>query len=287
MASTILESLIENLVEQELEEMPIASYKTIGNFDKGSSFRSPVDRRLLTSPKAIEKITRQWEQTPYDFALYFMNDKRVNKAEFREVGNVDMNYVRNKMKLTPEEFPDPNQGEITIIFTNNTGDEWKMASGWILAHRVGHVLARSGGAVNIEWNEFTKELSNIFDRLLLDVYGIDLRAMERGKKDKVLKYVAQSLGTMKSARDSNLRNWFEFAHELLAQYMITGKITFNPLPQQIVTGLAGWGRKETRGVRDTVAQTMYNNHDLEYYTEGLQNYLDNVLDRAVGQIFVM
>jgi hypothetical protein len=283
---TSLKNLIENLVQQELDEMPIANYKTIGDFSKGSSIRNPVDRRLLSNPRAIEKIKRQWEKTPYTFDLYVMNDKRVNKEEFRERGEVSLEFVREKMKLTPEEFPDPPNSAITVIFTNNSGDERYMASGWILAHRVGHALARAGKTQE-EWNYFTKKLRTLFNDLMLNVYGVDIGYARRENADKILKYVAQEIGSMKSARDNKMRSWYEFAYELLAQYMLTGKITLKPLPQSIVIGIAPFGRKATRSVQNAEYQQMYNNHDLDYYANGLGTYIDNVLDRAVGKILVM
>lgn len=289
-ANKNLVSLIESLVAEEIGEMAIQQFKTVGDWNKRSSFRSDIDRKLLTNPRAVQKIHKQWEKTPYDFDIYLVNDPRVNKSEFRERGPVDIGFVRNAMKLTPEEIPDPTPGHITIIFTGNSGDERKMASGWILAHRVGHTFARGGGPVVKEWNEFTQRLRSLFAEILDQVY--DITVTERGfggngKSEQVLKLVAQQLGSMKSARDNNLRSWFEFAYELLAQYMLTGKITFKPLPNQLVTKLAPFGRKETRRTMSPETQKMYNNHDLEYYAEELQSMLDNVLDRAVGKIFVM
>src|SRR4051812_44431408 len=118
-----------------------------------------------------------------------------------------------------------------------------------MAHRLGHALSRGGGmrgqgVVAQEWKEFAKRLREIVDDILKDVYGIDTHrtgsyydGQDALRKEKILKYVAQQLGTMKSARDNKLRNWDEFAHELLAQYLITGKITLRPLPDAIVTGI--------------------------------------------------
>ena len=295
MEKTQLQQLIESLVAEELNDMAIRQFKTVGDWNKPSSFRDKTDRALLTSPKAVQKIQRQWSKTPYDFNMYLVNDPRVNKSEFRERGAVEIGFVRDAMHITPEEIPDPGPGEITIIYTGNSGDQRKMASGWILAHRFGHALARSGGgrgAVGTEWNEFTARLKGLVTEILGDVYGINIAEKERqrwGGGDKILKYVAQQLGTMKSARDSNMRSWYEFAYELLAQYLITGNIKFNPLPDRIVTGIAGWGRKETRGVHPDAQgiQQTYNTHDLEYYAQELEQMLENVLDRAMGQIFVM
>jgi hypothetical protein len=201
----------------------------------------------LTTPKAVEKIHKQWEKTPYDFDMYLLNLPKANKPQFREVGEVSMDFIRNELKLTPEEFPDNNPNAITIIFNGNFGDQRYMASGWILAHRLGHAFARgrTGGETARLWIEFRNYLRKTVAEILKDVYNIDVTEnsydfKNNAQKDKILKYVAQQLGTMKSARDKNIRNWYEFAYELLAQYLITDKITFNELPKNIVTGIASF-----------------------------------------------
>lgn len=282
-----LETLLEQLFNEtdSLEEMPIRQFQKIGNFDKNSSF-GKVDRALLSSPKAVAKIHRQWQKTPHTFDMYMVNDPRVNKPEFREVGEVDLAYVRNKLKLTPEELPDPPKDAITIIFTNNVGDERVMASGWILAHRFGHTLARGNSKSAEEWEEFSKELRTVIQDLLDQVYDVQV-SIKDAESDRILKLAAQQLGTMKSARDSNLRNWGEFAFELLAQYLLTGHIKFKELPEQFLWNIGPYGRKNFRGTFNQSTREMYNRHDLDYYAQGLETFLDNVLDRAEGKIYVM
>jgi len=159
--------------------------------------------------------------------MWFVNDKRVKSSEFFEVGEVDINYVRNKMQLTVEEFPDPNPNAITIIFTNNTGDRRYMASGWILAHRLGHALRAGRGATSDSWGSYIEDLTNMFKTILKDVYEINLtgRSSYRNgnnntlfdqNSQKILLNFAHQMGSQKSSRDANLRNWYEFAYELFA-----------------------------------------------------------------------
>lgn len=279
-----LDTLLEYLL---VSEMPIKQFKTVGNWNKRSSF-GDVDRKLLTNPKAVEKIHRQWQKTPYDFEIFLVNDPRVNKPEFREVGMVNLDYVRTKMRLTEEEFPSPNPEAITVIFTSNVGDQRYMASGWILAHRLGHAFARGNNDVSKEWEDFTKNLREVTADMLDQVYDLQVYKRDFSKEaEDILKLVAQQIGTMKSARDSNLRNWNEFAYELFAQYLITGKIKFNPLPDSLVTKIEAFGRKATKRPYSPETQKMYNNHDLEYYAQGMETMIENVLDRAVGRTFVM
>lgn len=289
------EKQIRELIQETVQsEMAIANYKTVGDFSKRSSISSKVDRDLVTHPKAIEKIKRQWQKTPWPFDIFVINDPRVNKPQFREVGVVDPSFVYSQMRLTPEEIP-INPDHITILFTNNVAAEKIPLTGWTMAHRLGHAMAASNRGKTSEvgkaWEEFTNRLRNIVNEIMEQVYNFNTKNMgwdweNNAKKEKVLKYVAQELGTMKAARDKKVRSWWEFGYELLAQYMITGKITLNPLPPAMVTGIRGWGHKDTiygsHGARET-----YNTGLLEGYAEELQEMLDFVLNQAVGEVFVM
>jgi hypothetical protein len=280
----------------DVDEMAIQQFKTVGDWDRRSSF-GDIDRKLLTSPKGVEKIRRQWENTPYNFDMYLVNDPRVNKSRFREVGIVNMDFVRNEMGITPEEIPDPDRNTITIIYTSNTGAERYMASGWILAHRLGHAIARGNDYIAKMWGEFINRLRRRVASILDRVYNIDTypkrfdfssRFDSEGerKREKILKYVAQQLGTMKSARENKIRNWFEFAYELLAQYLLTGSIKFNPLPKQLLVGYGPYGRKQIRYSRDEELLEEIN-RDLEDFAITIQSELKDLLDAAVGSVFVM
>jgi len=274
--------------DQPVDEMAIQQFKTVGDWNRRSSF-GDVDRKLLTSPKGVEKIKRQWEKTPFDFDIYLVNDPRVNKSEFREVGLVDMDFVRDEMKLTPEEIPEPNDNTITIIYTSNTGAERYMASGWILAHRLGHALARGGGSIAQRWQQLINRLRKRIADVLWKVYGIDvsLKYHDSTNRDKILKYVAQQLGTMKSARENKMRSWYEFAYEMLAQYLLTGSIKLNPLPRSILTGFGPYGRKEIRSSRDEPAREDINQDELTSIAAEIEGDMEIILGAAVGSVFVM
>lgn len=291
------QSAIDGNDEIVVDEMAIQQFKTVGDWSRRSSFRSDVDRALLTSPRAVEKIKRQWEKTPYDFDIYLVNDPRVNMSDYREVGMVSMDFVRDELKLTPEEIPDNDPDKITVIYVGNSGAERFMASGWILAHRLGHALVRGDNSVSHLWREYTDGLRSKVKNLLFNVYGIRMNPGRYGeyggdwkdvqKQDLMLRYVAQQLGTMKSARDGKMRNWFEFGYELLAQYMLTGHVKFNKLPDSIVTGLLGYGRKDSRYARNKDELARYNETGLVAYEEQIESELNGILGAAVGSVFVM
>jgi hypothetical protein len=267
-----------------LAETPIDNFQTIGNWDKGSSFTSPVDRKLLTNPNAVQKIKDKFANTKFHFDMYFVNTKEAR--HYTEEGEVSEQFIRDNLKLdTPI-----NHDNITVFYTNNKGDQKVMATAWIIAHRFGHAIRRLDG-----YKTLNNEVNEIIQRVIEEAYGRRLQrssafaTLGDGPTDaKILKNFAQLVGTFKSARDKNLRNFPEFYHELLAQYITTGKISFNPLPKYIPVKYA-WGRP-SEGLRSTV-----NEHDIEYYSgymDSLANdvypdYADECLRECQGRIFVM
>lgn len=264
---------------EPIDEVPINDFETIGDFSKRHTFSSKVDRAIVTSPKAISKIRRQFEKTNQTFDLWFINDPRVK--EYQEIGNVDLWYVRNKLKLTEEEFPDPNPNNITILFTNNAGDERAMMTGWIMAHRISHAFRSGQSSTSGKWAYFFRELNNIILKLTNDLYGLKIQSIGDNSKGNIMRYVMMAIGTMKSARDKTLARVPEFSHEVFAQYLITGKVKFNPFPETLVAS-----KNQKFNIKYKLDLEMINN-DLEVYAEEIESNIEDVLSSAVGRIFII
>ena len=309
-SSSRLASLLEEFVEDVISEMPIAAFKTVGNFDKATSaFSHKVDRTILTNPVSVEKIKRQWQKTPFVFDLYFINDKRVGaRSVHREIGEIDLSYLRDRMEITEEEIPDPEGNSITVIYTGNFGAERYMASSWILAHRVGHALRRSStmsndGVVGDMYRLLEGKLASQLSRILQTIYNVSTFSDRVGMPDgihysnekywfrrneaKLMKWFSNALGTMKSARDNNLRNEYEFVHELLAQYIITGTIKLNSLTESVLLGYLPYGREHRRYVRNKEALEEFNSSGREDLENFIKNGFDEVLNAAMGGMFVI
>jgi hypothetical protein len=94
------------------------------------------------------------------------------------------------------------------------------------------------------------------------------------------------MGTMKSARDGNLNNWYEFSHELVAQYLLTGNVKLKPIPDTMVTKIGSYGRKEISAVKNQRAKEMHT-EQLTDYEAMIEGNIENLLSRAVGDIFVI
>jgi len=273
---------------QWLIEMPITNFQMVGKWDKSGQGWSPQDVGILTNPAAVEKIHKRWSNTKDNFDFYFV--KQPNASKWLEQGEVTPDWVKKNLNLDIQ----PNPNNITVIFTNNRGDEKVPMTAWIMAHRMGHAIRRN----NNEWGNFTNELERDLTRILTEAYhyNIDKNYYSMTKNDfrkyrqdqNALLILANSIGTMRSARQNNLRNFNELAYELLAQRLLTGHIKFNPLPRCITPNpRKAWGRpigQQYCGDPEELAEW---NEVLQSYADQYEYLLDGVVSNLEGKMYVM
>lgn len=270
----------------DLFEAPISDLTHVGDWTKGSSFRHEADRKLLTNPKAITKITAQWEKTPVDFNVYLVNNK--DGIKHKEIGSVTKEWIDTNLPTTAP-FIDVKPNAVNLLFMNNTGDERVPMTGWIMAHRFGHVVSRYGDFVygtpsQRQFHDFTdarEELLRVAAYILNDGFGLNAHQSRSNPiYQKTLVSFYEQIGTMRSARTGQLRTEFEFIYELLAQYMLVGEIKFNPIPTSFKVGRSMVHFKEPDDID-------YYNGMLEDLAESLGHMFLNLLNHCVGKILVM
>jgi hypothetical protein len=281
---------------KQLFETPIEDFALHGNWNKNSSYKEQ-DRKLLTNPKAQEKIKQQWLNTTIPFNFYFVNSPEANRHT--EVGEVGRNWLYENMpkfyeemvkegKITSNDLLSPEA--INVIFTNNKGSERVPMTAWILGHRLGHVLYRKGGINgSYEFEKFTKTFK-MYLKEIMKLYRIDVGHnfvnqppsyfLFRNAEEIpiTLKKFVQEIGTFKSARDKKLRTFFEFYCELIAQYLITGTIKFNPCPA-IFKGYKGQYYR-CSNLEDA-------NIELVSMRENTEEDIENLLGASIGKVYVM
>ena len=273
--------IVRRTPKKKLVETPISHFELLGNWDnnKRKYGYQPDDVGILTSEKGVEKIKRKWENVRQDFDLYFLKSPIAYKQI--EVGEVSDEFLRDKLKIN---LPPINRDHITVIYTNNIGAERVPMTAWTIAHRFGHAIRKIHEA-----QEFNKKVEQSLTRFIEFYYNTNSPRMtnysnrEVGaqfKFEALLRNLAKALGTMKSARTGNIIRFYEFAHELLAQYIITGKIHFNDLPDRIVHSYA-WGKPQGPFKSGDGSEDL---RDLELE---LINDCDWLLDSMIGKIFVM
>ena len=270
----------------DLHEMPITSFTKIGDWNPDAKRKYGFDRKdaaLLSSARAVDKIHRKWSNSKQNFDLIFLRDK--NAYKHVELGEVSSEWVKENLKIDVN----PNEDSITIIFTNNTGDERVMMTSWVIAHRLGHAIRRD----KIFEEYFANAIRKDFMELLTQIFGhrFGSRFSDSYRADEgMLKNFAMAVGNMRSARDRNLRNFGEFAYELVAQYITTGKIKFKPIPRYLITKMhVAWGRPMTQGRHANLDQDEIDewNEILDGHGSKYEYYLDSVFNGLDGKIFVM
>ena len=273
----------------ELDEAPLADYQPIGDFDKQGPFRT-VDKKLVTHPTAQLKTARFFEKTPYDFRLFFSNIPGTGK--YREYGAMDSKFVQEIFGQHAEQILQDTSDAITIVFVGNAGADKVMLTPWVMAHRIGHAIqaGQRTGRSKGPWQEAERHFFRGINQILTDFYGksSNARGDTQVNWDMSKEYAAlfNAIGTQRSSRTGQISRPYEFLYELFAQYLGTGKITLNPLPQQKDYGRKAWG-KSTQSLRlrsDSDQETKYTTETLAYDMELMFN---DVLSSVVGQVLVM
>lgn len=269
-------------------EMPISNFQLLGQWGPDAKKLYKYDKKdigILTNPKSVEKIRRLWSNSKYDFEFYFLRSHLGSLQ--REVGSQTPEQVKEKLGIDIQ----PGEDKITVIFTNNTGEEKIPMTAWAIAHRLGHAIRQEDIFVDYFSNNIMKD----FLKILTEVYHIPQKKQSSillmaVAHEKELWALATAIGTMKSARSGKLVNFFEFIHELVAQYIITGKIRFNPLPRSLVLSKRyAWGKPvfNSRSSRLSDEELKEYNQVLQNDAANYEQFLDNVFGGLVNKIFVM
>jgi GNAT superfamily N-acetyltransferase len=288
-----------NVWEQDapIDEMALAKYQTFGDFDKPGSFTG-VDKKLVPHPKNIQKATKFFEQTPYDFRLFFANISGLGK--YRETGPVSPEQIRQIFnKEQADEIINGSEDTITVIYVNNVGDRKVMMTPWIMAHRFGHAIQAGvrGKRTWSAWSEAEKHFFSQINQILVNDYGKQAGAATRRiNTDDALRQALSTeynalfnaIGTQRSSRERQINRPYEFMYEMFAQYLKTGTVTLNPLPDSIPYGKMVFGRlSQQLSLKPEVS----NDPDTKYITDTLGNDMailfGDVLSAAVGNIYVM
>lgn len=291
-----------------LTETPIGDYQTIGNWDKRHSFHSKRDRTIIRHPRAIEITKKKFNNNDHVFNLYFVNQK--GAEDHMELGRRSLDWVRENLGEEVAKAVEGNvgqEGNVNVIFTNNRGDEGRPMTAWMMAHRIAHAFGRWANSSRGRQFPSYQEAANTIPwhlSQIMDEYGVsdfpdndDRVTRGKGgygssereqrstrKNQQMLTQFFRQVCTFKSARDNNIRDWFEVLHELFAQYITTGKIKFNPAPKKFGTKQAfgnGTGEFHLRG----------NAEDVEGQLNSLANtlvyYFDEMLDDVGNDILIM
>jgi len=74
-----------------LLETPIGTYTTIGDFEKGASYKDPRDRLSVSHPATVQKVKDMLKNTSINFDFYFVN--KPGLRQFSERGKVPYEFI--------------------------------------------------------------------------------------------------------------------------------------------------------------------------------------------------
>ena len=270
-----------------LNEVPLSDTQFIGKWgDKDPKYGyKKSDIGILTQPNIKEKLKKSWSNSKYDFDLYFV--KSFKAMQHVELGERSKEWVKENLDLDLT----PKEDHITIIFTQNKATPHMPMTPWIIAHRISHAVRQN----RIFEEYITRELKKDFSLLLKDIYGIEDNSRNhdyplRNKYNKDMKALAQEIGSFRSARKKEIRNFYEFAHEMIAQWIITGKVEFNPPPASFIRQARfAWGNPAHDYAKKNISGEDF--EDIKYYVSNMaEKYEMNILNAFSGfvnKIFVM
>ena len=281
-----------------LSEMPLASYQPIGNFEKPGPFRA-TDRKLVTHPVNQLKAVKFFEQTPYDFRLFFSNVPGTQK--YSETGEVNADKLRDM--LGPEnaaQILDGSNDAITVVFVGNSGVNKVMLTPWMMAHRFGHAIQASERK-NTRWStwaEAEKYFFTTINSMLEDQYNkkdtsdpfFTTNRFRTVNYNLTPEYNAlfNAIGTQRSSRSNEIKRPYEFLYEIFAQYLQSGKVTFNPLPISLGYGKQAWGNpSKYMALKPEYRDELARKQEADSLAYTMELMFNDVMSSCVGNIYVM
>lgn len=273
-----------------ISEAPLADYQPLGDFNKPGPFRGP-DKKLVPHPVNQLKTAKFFEQTPYDFRLFFSNIPGTGK--YSEYGKMTPDAITQIFGDQAGQIIHGGEDAITVVFVGNKGDSKVMLTPWMMAHRIGHAIQaniRRGTSNGGTWKAAEDHFFGTVNGIIADYYGKKVTNQFGNKMNNALskEYTAlfNAVGTQRSSRTGQITRPYEFLYELFAQYLGTGKVTLKPLPKQQDYGRKVWGRS-TQALRLQPGAEEDSTYATEVLGRDMELMFDDVLSSLVGDILVM
>lgn len=281
--------VLRKMVSPELAEAPLADYQPMGDFNKPGPFRG-ADKRLVPHPVNQLKTAKFFEQTPYDFRLFFSNIPGTGR--YSEYGPMRSEVVQEIFKDQAAQILQGHEDAITVVFVGNKGDSKVMLTPWMMAHRIGHAVqagTRTAGGQGA-WREAENHFFRGINQLLKDFYGKSSNNRYDSDANWAMsrEYAAlfNAIGTQRSSRTGQIKRPYEFLYELFAQYLGTGEIKLNPLPKSKEYGRKVFGRS-SQSLRMQPGSEEESRYTTEVLARDMEIMFSDVLSELVGKVLVM
>jgi hypothetical protein len=241
-------------LQQIYQEMALTNLQKIGKWEDKKN-RHGYDKAsigILSSPAGLKKLENTFNRIGnWDFNLYFV--KKPNAWKEAEKGLVTPEYIKEHLGLeVGKDFPQPENDQITIFFTNNAAAEKVPLTPWTIAHRIGHSFAATFRRNN-DLNYINRNISNILKNLFEQAYNINTSNSRdlRYSSDYYVRDFFQKIGKFRSARKGKLIRPAEFYHEAFAYWLLhDGELDFNDPPKILQdSNKQAWGKSTAHNYR--------------------------------------
>lgn len=241
-------------LQQIYQEMALTNLQKIGKWEDRKN-RHGYDKAsigILSSPAGLKKLENTFNRIGnWDFNLYFV--KLPNAWKEAERGLVTPEFVKEHLGLeVGKDFPEPQNDQITVFFTNNAAAEKVPLTPWTIAHRIGHSFAATFRRNN-DLNYINRNISNILKNLFEQAYNINTSNSRdlRYSSDYYVRDFFQKIGKFRSARMGKLVRPAEFYHEAFAYWLLhDGELDFNDPPKILQdSNKQAWGKSTARNYR--------------------------------------
>jgi hypothetical protein len=262
-------------------EAPLTDYEPRG-FEPGQTggFRRAADKTLVTSPVVLGKLQKFFSKSPHEFRLFPVQVR--GGAAHREIGAVSPEQLTD---IVGEEnaqriLTGHTDSTVTVVYTNNIGANPVPMTPWIMAHRIGHAIRTK----NPTWKTLELSFFAVIQEILIDYYQVNID--DPDQQNMLYQTLFTQIGTMRSARRGLLPRPYEFLYEMLAQYINSGEVKFNPAPRSLYSNRKAWGKTQVIRNIDAESQREVSNM-LQTLSRDMSLYFNDVLNWAEGKIFVM
>ena len=234
-------NLLESIVDETVDQIEISHSEGPDKpFDSGTAFDAR-DRRLLQKSDYFEKIRNAFKRTRHVFDLYFINHNRFDAGDdmipyvITKVSDMNkqqkLSYGIHKeyvLHANDNLFFNKKQtkyygsvGKITVLMLGNVSDFRIPLTPWMIAHKIAHALCDSDGfsfgSHAPDFEKYVKELNRIVNRtgvLVQEYPNFNLLTTKTGKSRNI-----EGVSTRHTDTEGLV--------EMVSQYLITGRTTFN------------------------------------------------------------
>lgn len=276
-------------VDPDLDANEAEMVSKFTGYSQEQNHWKPADKAAMRDPAQIERARLAFRNTEATFNLYFWQSTDPDYDRYLEHGLADGSWLIDTLgpKAAQRVVDVTTPDAITILMTNNLSDERHISirSSWMIAHRLAHSMIGGGGSDQAAY--INQAFLNYLRIVIGKGYGTPWpkddgstlhNMIERDYWEAYGKVIGHHLGTMRSARNRHFVQSAEWMMETMAQYLITGDIRFNPLPEQI--------HDDEKLTTDPAVRGMLAK-ETEKFRVRLKKLFSQMLAGAKGQVYVI